>query len=501
MIKNITNTLKIIVLAGLLSLGLSVAYAWQGPTLPPPDGNTPTPINVSNVTQTKTGGFNILGPIGIGTANPSGLFDVYGTNPASVVTRAGSTCNAGETPLKYQTVKKTCFGGNGGQSCTTTNCTTGSHTWSTTRKAVETCEYTKASGSFNNRVCAVSTCSATEYVQCAPAAKISVFSVDDTGSVSLKGAINAVGTISAGGDISTNSGYDPNYDYGQIYLKKWGLINSTGDIYIEPAPGKNITLTPYDWVKAGTLTSKFAVNNFDGDVHANDFYITKIGKWVSELSGSTTTTTAPAGLSVVSHDSSLSGDGTVSSPLSVAFNISKVKQVIAKADALGNFAWTEVVNSSLSQASALGAIDTGWRTVSLTGGTPVLGVKISGSTDEGGVCMINFPGYFSAALSLAYPVTSLGLDGSYTLGSWGGSFGNFTAGEWIFEETNSGFHVDSSAVSSAQVVYNKPVGLDFIPYTDGSSKVTLNYRQVYSNTNGPGGNVCKVSVLYGNIVL
>lgn len=42
-----------------LFLGLSFVQAWTGPTAAPPSENTPAPLNVSNVTQTKAGGLNI----------------------------------------------------------------------------------------------------------------------------------------------------------------------------------------------------------------------------------------------------------------------------------------------------------------------------------------------------------------------------------------------------------------------------------------------------------
>ncbi len=48
---------KTILLAVVLSSGLGVASAWTGPTTTAPGGNVSAPINVSNSTQVKLGGF------------------------------------------------------------------------------------------------------------------------------------------------------------------------------------------------------------------------------------------------------------------------------------------------------------------------------------------------------------------------------------------------------------------------------------------------------------
>jgi|SRR3989344_5666252 len=52
------TTAKIIVLALILSVGISVVYAqWSGPTAAPFGGNTQPPINIGNASQTKAGFF------------------------------------------------------------------------------------------------------------------------------------------------------------------------------------------------------------------------------------------------------------------------------------------------------------------------------------------------------------------------------------------------------------------------------------------------------------
>ena len=35
--------------------------------------------------------------------------------------------------------------------------------------------------------------------------------------------------------------------YGRTYLESWGLYNPTHNIYIEPKPGKNVYIVPYNW--------------------------------------------------------------------------------------------------------------------------------------------------------------------------------------------------------------------------------------------------------------
>lgn len=43
--KNIIQSLKVIMLATVLSFGLSYVYAWTAPTSTPPAGNVSAPIN------------------------------------------------------------------------------------------------------------------------------------------------------------------------------------------------------------------------------------------------------------------------------------------------------------------------------------------------------------------------------------------------------------------------------------------------------------------------
>ncbi|MEK7607757.1 MAG: hypothetical protein AAB484_02460 [Patescibacteria group bacterium] len=68
------------------------AELWSNPKATPPGDNISTPINVSNVAQTKVGGLTLnsagatygllvpFGKVGIGTLTPGGLFDVFGSS-------------------------------------------------------------------------------------------------------------------------------------------------------------------------------------------------------------------------------------------------------------------------------------------------------------------------------------------------------------------------------------------------------------------------------------
>ena len=73
------KTKSIALILGVLVMSLVISYfaiAWQEPTVPPPQEQVPAPINVGSVTQTKAGGLNILGDVGIGTPSPGARLDI-----------------------------------------------------------------------------------------------------------------------------------------------------------------------------------------------------------------------------------------------------------------------------------------------------------------------------------------------------------------------------------------------------------------------------------------
>ena len=67
--KKILKTLKIVVLASLLSVGFTYIYAsWSEPTMSPPLGNVAAPVNVGSSIQTKQGGLVVSGGVASGGA-------------------------------------------------------------------------------------------------------------------------------------------------------------------------------------------------------------------------------------------------------------------------------------------------------------------------------------------------------------------------------------------------------------------------------------------------
>ena len=77
--KNIFQSVKIIVLAVVLSLGLSYALAWTAPTATPPTGNVSAPINTSDTEQTKNGPLNVVNSVNSTYPN-IGTFAFNGTS-------------------------------------------------------------------------------------------------------------------------------------------------------------------------------------------------------------------------------------------------------------------------------------------------------------------------------------------------------------------------------------------------------------------------------------
>ena len=52
-------------------------YAWTEPTSTPPNDNVDIPLNSGTTTQSKTGGLNIAGNVGIGTTAPDDKLHIY----------------------------------------------------------------------------------------------------------------------------------------------------------------------------------------------------------------------------------------------------------------------------------------------------------------------------------------------------------------------------------------------------------------------------------------
>lgn len=143
--KNITQALKVIALAVVLSFGLSYVYAWTAPTATPPGGNVSAPINTSGTAQTKTGALTV-GGLRIPGGTPGKVLisdDVgnvsWGTNPVSTVGGGmlpresfynnpafnGTNANVFTAPTGVTEVLVEVFGAGGGGGGSYTNGATG----------------------------------------------------------------------------------------------------------------------------------------------------------------------------------------------------------------------------------------------------------------------------------------------------------------------------------------------------------------------------------------
>jgi len=95
----------------IVVLGLIIAsyvFGWTTPSANPPDSNLPAPINTGSQDQTKSGGLNIGGNVGIGTTTPSSPLTVAGNttitgdliasaNTLSNCAWTSYTCDASQT--------------------------------------------------------------------------------------------------------------------------------------------------------------------------------------------------------------------------------------------------------------------------------------------------------------------------------------------------------------------------------------------------------------------
>jgi len=93
MLKQLLSTAKIVLLATVLSFGLSYALAWTSPTATPPGANVSAPINAGNTAQEKTGGLTVgslttAGAVTAGSVSTAGLTN---TGTLRVTTGAGAT--------------------------------------------------------------------------------------------------------------------------------------------------------------------------------------------------------------------------------------------------------------------------------------------------------------------------------------------------------------------------------------------------------------------------
>jgi|GEM_PF-1832758 len=77
--KNISRSVAFVLSVLLVStIAGYVVLAWTEPGSPAPGGNVAAPINTGSNMQTKTGGLNVTGNVGIGTTNPAYRLDAAG---------------------------------------------------------------------------------------------------------------------------------------------------------------------------------------------------------------------------------------------------------------------------------------------------------------------------------------------------------------------------------------------------------------------------------------
>jgi len=90
MLKQLLSTAKVVLLALVLSFGLSYALAWTAPTATPPGANVAAPINAGNTAQEKTGGLTVgsLTTAGAVTAGSVSAPNVL-TTSATAQTKSG----------------------------------------------------------------------------------------------------------------------------------------------------------------------------------------------------------------------------------------------------------------------------------------------------------------------------------------------------------------------------------------------------------------------------
>lgn len=85
--------------------------------------------------------------------------------------------------------------------------------------------------------------------------------------------VNATRDLNAGNnvtaDVAVMATNSTATTYGQSMLRRWGLDNTTGDLYLRSAPGETVILGNTSNTASGNLLSQFQTNYFDGNIDAN----------------------------------------------------------------------------------------------------------------------------------------------------------------------------------------------------------------------------------------
>lgn len=127
-----TYFLATIILTALAITSPALAQTWSSPKSTPPGSNVSTPINLSNIAQTKIGGIILnnggatygllvpFGKVGIGTLTPGGIFDVFGSSGIAFTVLADGKVGIGTaSPASQLTVVGGVQVGNDSATCTT----------------------------------------------------------------------------------------------------------------------------------------------------------------------------------------------------------------------------------------------------------------------------------------------------------------------------------------------------------------------------------------------
>ena len=115
--NHLIQTIKTVILALVLTLGVSYVFAWTGPTATPPAGNTPTPVNIGTTNQIKDGGLGLdalsvyvegyMNKLKIGTTGDTGTWKLYtnGDTYSSGKVRADGGLYVGDDEYFYRDVE------------------------------------------------------------------------------------------------------------------------------------------------------------------------------------------------------------------------------------------------------------------------------------------------------------------------------------------------------------------------------------------------------------
>ncbi len=143
------------------------------------------------------------------------------------------------------------------------------------------------------------------------------------------------------------------------------------------------------------------------------------------------------------------------------FVVYDILNTLASVDTNGSWTWTNVVN--YSSGAVPGPINPSWQFVTLDSSKPVLGIRLSGSSDDGGKCLANINAYFAGAVTNVGYLTDLDLDGT-NFGTYSGSgAGSMATREFIFDDLSNGRSSLTSVSFTDNSYYNKALGLNYIP--------------------------------------